>query len=319
MMLCYRIDCERQCDCVRQALVSVRELGYGRFTLEGSSFKAERPSIRDAHHPRSSGSHHGCKRDLGVRQGAEMSDSKLLRRFFRHGLLPQLFVFEAVARLGSVTRAAETLHLAQPTVSVQLRKLAEALGVQLFEPHGRCLQLTAAGHALFESCAELATCLERVDARLAPWRMPATERVLVGADPDAEGTALRLAAEFQARHPGVEIALHVAGRTELLARCAKGVDDVYVLALEVDELPAARRWSVTHATGREMSAGAALFLREALLAQAGGNADRSAVPSAGDERPRVETLDLVAGAPGAGVPRFAGRRMTQRSSRRSLR
>ena len=48
-----------------------------------------------------------------------------LRRFFRHGLLPQLLVFEAVARLGSVTRAAEELHLAQPTVSLQLKKLAD--------------------------------------------------------------------------------------------------------------------------------------------------------------------------------------------------
>jgi len=52
-----------------------------------------------------------------------------LRRFFRHGLLPQLIVFEAVARLGSVTRAAEELHLAQPTVSLQLKKLAETLEV----------------------------------------------------------------------------------------------------------------------------------------------------------------------------------------------
>jgi DNA-binding transcriptional LysR family regulator len=43
-----------------------------------------------------------------------------LRRYFRHGLLPQLMVFEAVARLGGVTRAAEELHLAQPTVSMQL-------------------------------------------------------------------------------------------------------------------------------------------------------------------------------------------------------
>ena len=266
-----------------------------------------------------------------------MSDAKLLRRFFRHGLLPQLFVFEAVARLGSVTRAAEALHLAQPTVSVQLRKLADALGVQLFEPHGRCLQLTAAGHALYESCAELATCLERVDARLAPWRLPATASLLVGAEPETRDPAMRLAAEFQARHPGVEITLHVAPRAELLARCTKGVDDVYVLALAVDSLPAAQRWSVTHATGREMSAHAALFLREALLEQAGGGADRLDVAdaradsdrsgaaragdgtAAGDEPPPIGALDLVAGPPGAGAPRFTVRRMAQRSGRRSLR
>jgi len=56
-----------------------------------------------------------------------------LRRYFRHGLLPQLMVFETVARLGSVTRAAEELHLAQPTVSTQLKKLSSTLGVVLLE------------------------------------------------------------------------------------------------------------------------------------------------------------------------------------------
>ena len=56
-----------------------------------------------------------------------------LRRYFRHGILPQLMVFEAVARHASVTKAAEALHLAQPTVSIQLKKLAETLDVQLFE------------------------------------------------------------------------------------------------------------------------------------------------------------------------------------------
>src|SRR4051812_28611988 len=57
-----------------------------------------------------------CKRDLGFPKGTEMSRTRL-RRYFRHGLLPQLIVFDAVARLGSVTRAAEELYLAQPTIS----------------------------------------------------------------------------------------------------------------------------------------------------------------------------------------------------------
>jgi len=93
-----------------------------------------------------------------------------LRRYFRHGLFPQLMVFEAVARLGSVTRAAETLHLAQPTVSLQLKKLAETLGVRLFEQRGRRLHLTSAGRALQECCKELAGCLLRVDEKLDAWR-----------------------------------------------------------------------------------------------------------------------------------------------------
>jgi len=90
-----------------------------------------------------------------------------LRRYFRHGLLPQLIVFEVVARLGSVTRAAEELHLAQPTVSTQLKKLADTVEARLFEPCGRKLQLTASGETLLESCMELFDVLTRAEQRLA--------------------------------------------------------------------------------------------------------------------------------------------------------
>ena len=55
-----------------------------------------------------------------------------IRRYLKHGMLPQLAVFEASARLGSFSRAAEELHLAQPTVSVQIKKLTETVGLPLF-------------------------------------------------------------------------------------------------------------------------------------------------------------------------------------------
>ena len=188
-----------------------------------------------------------------------------LRRFFRHGLLPQLLVFEAVARLGSVTRAAEELHLAQPTVSMQLKKLAATLEVALFEQRGRQLHLTAAGYALRETCDELTALLGRADQRLAVWRAPQGELLRLAAEPGARSVASRLIAAFCARHPGVQVSLHLAARAELLARFAQGADDVYLFELELEALPPDRRWSVAHANGRELAAAAALFLREALL------------------------------------------------------
>src|SRR6185369_1985434 len=128
------------------------------FSREGSSFDGdgrqyERSEVVLLSGPPGSAARRR-KRDLGYRTGAEMSRNKL-RRFFRHGLLPQLFAFDAVARLGSVTRAAEELHLAQPTVSLQLKKLSESLGVPLIEFRGRTLRLTAAGTILQDLCAEL--------------------------------------------------------------------------------------------------------------------------------------------------------------------
>ena len=191
------------------------------------------------------------------------------RRLFRHGLLPQLLVFEAVARLGSVTRAAEELHLAQPTVSLQLKKLAEALEVQLFEQRGRKLHLTGAGHALREACDELVHCLLRADARLEAWRRPKQQVLRLAAEPESRAIAARLLADFCSRHPGVQGSLHVDERAELLARLSAGTDDVYFFALEIDGVAEERRWSLAHPKGRPLDPAAALFLREALQLDAG--------------------------------------------------
>jgi DNA-binding transcriptional LysR family regulator len=72
--------------------------------------------------------------------------------------------------LGSVTRAAEELCLAQPTVSMRLKKLAAALEIALFAQRGRRLQLTAGGAALRESCLEVFAAFRRIDERLAAFR-----------------------------------------------------------------------------------------------------------------------------------------------------
>ena len=190
-----------------------------------------------------------------------------LRRFYRHGLLPQLLVFEAVARLGSVTRAAEEMHLAQPTVSMQLKKLAETLEVALFEQHGRQLRLTGAGHALREVCDEMLHCLTRADMKLDAFRKAKAQTLRIAAEPEARAVAARLIATFCARHPGVQATLHVGERPELLARLTNATDDVYLFALEIEGLPADRRWSMAHPKGRELSPTAELFVREGLVAQ----------------------------------------------------
>jgi hypothetical protein len=88
-----------------------------------------------------------------------------LRRYFRHGMLPQLMAFEACVRHGSVTRAAEELSLAQPTVSCLIRKLSETLGAPVTEMRDRRIAPTAVGRELLVLCREVLGSFERFDAK----------------------------------------------------------------------------------------------------------------------------------------------------------
>lgn len=66
-----------------------------------------------------------------------------------------LLYFWTVAREGSITRACEVLHLAQPTISTQLRKLERRMGGKLFEKSGRRLRLTDLGRLVYRYADEI--------------------------------------------------------------------------------------------------------------------------------------------------------------------
>ncbi|QJR13797.1 helix-turn-helix domain-containing protein [Usitatibacter palustris] len=85
------------------------------------------------------------------------------RRYFRHGFLPQLIAFEACLRLGSVTRAAEELSLAQPTVSGLLRKLSETVGSPVMQARYGRMEPTEAGRGLESLCTEMFEAIDRFD------------------------------------------------------------------------------------------------------------------------------------------------------------
>lgn len=213
-----------------------------------------------------------------------------LRRFYRHGMFPQLMVFEAVARLGSVTRAAEELHLAQPTVSTQLKKLAQALELTLFEQHGRGLVLTSAGRELMEVCTELFGVMRRAEERLDALRNPRPEVLRIAAVPSARRSAARLLADFCSRHPGVQASLHAGEHEQLLQRMARGEDDVYLLSL-AGEAPGGApylQWSLAHASGRELTPMAQQFVREVLLDGLGVGANNPPAASKGGNSAAIE-------------------------------
>ena len=84
------------------------------------------------------------------------------RRHTGHVTLRQLEIFEAVARAESVSRAAETLHLTQPAVSLQVRALEKRLGTQLLDRSGRRVEPTEAGWRLYRGAQRMLALEEQV-------------------------------------------------------------------------------------------------------------------------------------------------------------
>jgi DNA-binding transcriptional LysR family regulator len=153
-----------------------------------------------------------------------------IHRYLRHGTLPQLRLFEATARLGSFTRAAQELHIAQPTASVQIKKLSETVGTPLFEQVGKRLYLTDAGRRLYESCLEVFRAFTTLEASLAAMRSLESGRLRLAVSTTGMGFAPRLLGAFAELHPGVETSMQAHNRQKLVERLANNEDDLFLFA-----------------------------------------------------------------------------------------
>lgn len=135
--------------------------------------------------------------------------------------LHKVRVFYTVAKLGSFTRAAQQLHMTQPTVSQHVKELEEAFGVTLFERSTRSLYLTDAGKVLYDYAEKLlALANEAVNAvHEAAGKTSQTLKLGVGHTlatyllPDA-------LSRYRAQYPGYQVRLSVGNTAELLQRLA---------------------------------------------------------------------------------------------------
>lgn len=187
-----------------------------------------------------------------------------LRRYLRHGTLPQLAVFEASARLLSFTRAAAELHLAQPTVSAQIRKLTETLGTPLFEQVGKQIQLTESGRHAYAHCLEVLAALGRLDDALTGLRDLTSGELRLAIAGASTRFVARMVTGYSRRYPGIAIRLRVENRAGLVARLAGYEDDLYLFAHPPQDLPVVRQAIVTNPLVVVAHAGDALARERAI-------------------------------------------------------
>ncbi|MEM7121887.1 MAG: LysR family transcriptional regulator [Pseudomonadota bacterium] len=130
-----------------------------------------------------------------------------------------LHSFLVVAEVQNITHAADRLGRTQSAVSVQMRKLEEALAVRLFDRQARGMTLTEHGRTLLPAASRAVSELGKVGALFAE---PLSGRIRVGIPDDYNDMILeRALADFGRQHPGVEVFARsgcTAGFPEAIAR-----------------------------------------------------------------------------------------------------
>lgn len=152
----------------------------------------------------------------------------------RHTTLRQLQIFEAIVRLGSFTRAAEELFLTQPTVSMQTKKLADTMGLPLFEQIGRNVRPTEAGLELYDSVRKIFENLANLEMKMSDLKGIRRGRLRLGVITTAKYFVPEILGEFCQEYPGIEVALKVSNRDRVLERLNANEDDLYII---MDQAP----------------------------------------------------------------------------------
>lgn len=155
---------------------------------------------------------------------------------YKGSRLKPLRAFCQVARLGSVSRAAETLYLSQPAVTLQLQALERDLGVQLFDRSGRRLALTREGEELYELARPLVEGMEGLDGafRERLRGLDAGELDIAAGSSTILYLLPGIVEAFRERHPEVRLRLHnVTGEGGLGLLRSEGVDFAVGSMLEV--------------------------------------------------------------------------------------
>ena len=155
----------------------------------------------------------------------------------RHTTMRQLQIFEAVVRLGSHTRAAEELYLTQPTVSMQTKKLTDAIGVPLLQQNGRQIEATAAGQIVYRSVREIFSSLSDLEVALSELKGLKRGKLKLGVVTTAKYLAPELLGRFSEEYPGIELSLKVSNRDRISERLSENVDDLYIMGQAAEEIP----------------------------------------------------------------------------------
>ncbi|WP_414583893.1 LysR family transcriptional regulator [Scytonema sp. PCC 10023] len=148
--------------------------------------------------------------------------------------LDQLRILKAIAAEGSFKRAADSLYVSQPAVSLQVQNLERQLDVPLFDRGGRRAQLTEAGHLLLSYGEKILSLCQETCRAIEDLQNLQGGTLIVGAS-QTTGTYLlpRMIGMFRQKYPDVAVQLHVHSTRRTAWSVANGQVDLAIIGGEI--------------------------------------------------------------------------------------
>lgn len=148
----------------------------------------------------------------------------------RHLSFRLLQVYVRVVQLGNVSAAARQLHLTQPTVSLQLKKLAETVGEPLLESRDQRLQVTMVGEALYQAATDVLSRFDDFNEQLGAMRGGQRGHLSVAVVNTAQYIMPLILGAFYRQFPRIEVTLNIGNRAHILQRFEHQQDDLYLFS-----------------------------------------------------------------------------------------
>lgn len=145
-------------------------------------------------------------------------------------------IFLYTAKLGNLTKAAQELHITQPSVSYAIKQLEEILGVKLFDRLSKGVVLTSEGRALFDYVKQSFALLDAGEKRIQSLKRLKAGELRIGASgPFIKHLLLPALDQFHADYPGVRIRLSQGKTADIGRRLKDGQIELGLVHLPMDD------------------------------------------------------------------------------------
>lgn len=142
----------------------------------------------------------------------------------------QLRLFLALAETGSVSAAAKSMHVTQPTASMQLKDMSLNIGMPLYEVISKKVHLTEAGKELAQTARVMAQAWETFEQNVDAAKGLARGKLRIAVVSTAKYFMPRLIGSFCKNYPAIDISLEILNRDGVVQRLRDNMDDLYIMS-----------------------------------------------------------------------------------------